>query len=249
MSSAPIGLAIIETGTPPPELLPRFERYPAMFKRLFEPKFSVRIEESYAVFEGAQLPSPETHDAFLLTGSPASAYENLPWMVELSQWIRSCHSIRKPMAGICFGHQIIASALGGRVEKAPVGWGIGVRRFSLTQPAAWMPEAGETLALRFSHQDQVVELPPAAQLLGGDPFCPVQMYTVGGHIFCVQGHPEFSEEYMQALLEFRRDILPSDAYAEALRSLNDLCDGSRLATGISAFLAKSLSSSLGPGAK
>jgi GMP synthase-like glutamine amidotransferase len=166
---------------------------------------------------------PVTFDecaVWLITGSSKGAYEDQPWILRLQDFITGLHARRRKLIGICFGHQIVAQALGGRVEKSPKGWGVGVRDFSIVEPAKWMRPALFRLSMLFSHQDQVVEPPPGACLLASDEFCPYQMLQLDNHILTLQGHPEFSVEFARARLESRREKMPAETYSRALASLS-----------------------------
>ena len=108
-----------------------------------------------------------------------------------------------PFVGICFGHQLLAQALGGTVERAAVGWGAGVDGRDVEHRAAWMAPPTDELALHFMHQDQVVELPPGGRVLGRADHCPVALLEVGPTTMGVQAHPEFTRAYTDALLADR----------------------------------------------
>lgn len=138
-------------------------------------------------------------DGWVITGSPASVYEPLEWIGPLEQLIRDISQARKGLVGICFGHQIIAQALGGIVEKAKAGWGLGVDHYMPTEEGVVMLGA-ESHYLHVIHQDQVVTLPEGAELLAGSEFCPYGVLSYRSHILTIQAHPEFSGVYMQALL-------------------------------------------------
>lgn len=213
-------VAILRTGTPPPDLAPRFGPYDDMFGRLLGPGFSMR---GYDVQAGAALPSPEAHPAFLITGSPAGVYEPLPWIAPLLAFLREAKG-RTKLVGICFGHQAMAEALGGRVEKSERGWGIGLQDYELWEQASWM---GETLpgriAVPVSHQDQVVVPPPGARVLAGNAFTPFGMLEwQDASAISMQFHPEFEPDYAKALIEHRRARVPgADAAIASLERPND----------------------------
>ena len=127
-------LAILETGRPPGRLAEEFGDYPAMFRALLGPDFEV---ESFDV-QARELPNDATaHHAYLITGSPAGVYEPLPWVEPLQQFIRGARGTR--MVGVCFGHQVMAEALGGHVEKSDKGWGAGLHRYQVVGTSrGWM---------------------------------------------------------------------------------------------------------------
>src|SRR6476619_7433614 len=114
-------LAILEPGFPPGNLADRFGDYPTMFGQLLGPEYAI---ERFDVQAG-ELPSdPSGHHAYLITGSPAGVYDPLPWIAPLMHVIRAAEDSR--MIGVCFGHQVMAEALGGHVVKSDKGWGAGL---------------------------------------------------------------------------------------------------------------------------
>ena len=112
-------IAVLETGVPPEPLMEEFGSYPDMFADLLGSGYDL---ETFDVTAG-DLPDPAAHGAYMITGSPAGAYEPLPWIAPLMQFIRSARESK--MIGVCFGHQVMAQALGGEVVKSPKGWGLG----------------------------------------------------------------------------------------------------------------------------
>src|SRR4051794_20137775 len=158
-------LAILETGRPPGNLPERFGDYPAMFGRMLGSGFEI---EGFDVAAG-QLPSGGNHDACLITGSPAGVYEALPWIAGLLDFIRSAAD--RKMVGICFGHQAMAEALGGKVEKSHRGWGAGLHHYRVDRTEPWM-DSQAAIAAPASHQDQVVVQPPHTETVASSDFTP-----------------------------------------------------------------------------
>ena len=128
---------------------------------------------AYAVAGGDLPERPEDQDAYIISGSSAGVYDDLPWIEPLKAFLREAKG-RAKLVGVCFGHQIMAEAFGGRVIKSPKGWGVGLHRYDIIQPQAWM-EPVASVAVPVSHQDQVVELPPEARVIGGSAFTPFGM--------------------------------------------------------------------------
>lgn len=168
-------------------------------------------------------------NAWFITGSVHSAYEDLPWINRLKEFIKSCHVGKQKLAGICFGHQIIAEALGGKVEKSVNGWGVGAYDFTVKTTCPWMVPPLRHVNLLYSHQDQVTKLPEGSVLIGGDSFCTNRMYAIGNHILSIQGHPEFTVEFERYLLEARKNILPVPVYERGVQSLSAELDSAQMA--------------------
>ena len=123
------------------------------------------------VVAGEMPASPGQADAWLVTGSRHGVYDGLPWIEPLKAFLRACVAARVPVVGICFGHQILAEALGGRAVKSDKGWGLGVQDYELVARPGWMDGLPERFSVRALHQDQVVELPPGATVLARSPHC------------------------------------------------------------------------------
>lgn len=132
---------------------------------------------------------------------------------------------------------MIAQALGGRVEKAAIGWGLGIKNVAINTYLPWMDQIpGNELKLIFSHQDQVVELPPQARIIASSNHCPVSMFTVDGHFLGVQAHPEFTKEFSRAGIEYRREIVDSQIIEDALDSLSQSTDENHVIHWIENFI-------------
>jgi len=223
-------VAILETGAPPAALVPRFGAYPAMFAALLGPDFETA---RYDVAAGALPQEASDHDAYLITGSPAGVYEDHPWIPPLKDFLRSAKGQAK-LVGICFGHQIMAEAYGGRVEKSERGWGIGLQSYDVAERAPWMDDV-PAFAIPVSHQDQIVAQPPGSRVLARNAFSPFGLIAYDDQpAISFQGHPEFDPAFAKALVETRRDRLPG---AEAaIASLDAPNDRARVGEWIRRFL-------------
>ena len=193
-------LAILETGAPPGDLIEHYGDYPAMFRRLLLREGD--CSETFDVAAGRLPTDPSTFDACLVTGSSAGVYDPLPWITPLKAFLAAA-SGRTALVGVCFGHQVMAEAFGGRVIKSPKGWGVGLHRYQ-TQPGGWLSDLPD-LAAAASHQDQVVEPPPDARVVAASDFTPFgALHYPERRAISIQLHPEFEPAYARALIEARR---------------------------------------------
>ena len=221
-------VAILETGRPPGNLADEFGDYPQMFERLLGPGFEV---ESFDVVAGG-LPDAEQHRAYLITGSPAGVYDPLPWIEPLQQFIRDAGHAK--MVGICFGHQVMAEALGGHVEKSDKGWGAGLHSYTVIRSEPWIDSAG-TIAVPASHQDQVIVQPPNTDVVAASDFTPfAALAWTDRPAISFQFHPEFSADFAKALIEKRYDAVPNPD--EAIASLDAPNDSAVVGRWIRNFL-------------
>jgi GMP synthase-like glutamine amidotransferase len=223
-------VAILRAGEPPPDLAARFGGYDDMSARLLGPGFETA---AYDVQAGEYPASPRDHEAYLVTGSPAGVYEPLPWIPLLKNFLRSAKGQAK-LVGICFGHQVMAEAFGGHVEKSQRGWGVGLQDYEVKERAAFMDD-GPAIAIPVSHQDQIVRQPPRTRILAGSAFSPYGMLLYEDQpALSMQFHPEFEPDFTRALIETRRERLPNaDA---AIASLERPDDRARVAEWIRRFL-------------
>ena len=230
-------LGILKTGRPPSTLQRRFGDYPAMFRRLLgEDAYDWT---TYAADEGELPEAPEACDAYLITGASAGVYDPLPWIAPTENFLRAARG-KAALVGVCFGHQLMAQAFGGRVEKWEKGWGVGAHDYGVTNRRSWMNNA-ESVRLPASHQDQVVELPPGVEVIASNAFTPFGALAWTDHpAISIQLHPEFEPAYAQALIEGRRGSRYSDAEADAaVASYAGADDRARVGGLIRRFLAES----------
>jgi len=225
---------VLETGAPPPGLAEQFGDYPGMFRRLLGEGYDWR---SYDVRAGNWPASADACDAYIITGSSAGVYDPEPWIPDLMAFLRQAKG-RSGLIGVCFGHQAMAQAFGGRVIKSPKGWGIGLHAYDVIRTEAWMDPVAR-VSMPASHQDQVVELPPGAEIVGGSAFTPYGMLEYPGHsAISIQLHPEFDPAYAEALIENRRGTRYPDAQADAaVASLHQPNDNALIGAWIGRFLA------------
>lgn len=213
-------VTIIETGRAPGPLSEDYPRYPDMFAALLGEADGGLSFAVVKLVDGDALPDPAACEAVVITGSPAGVYDHTPWMDPLRDFVRGAFRVKTPMVGVCFGHQIIADAMGGDVRKSDKGWGVGRHTYEVVKPRAWMAGVGASVSLAVSHQDQVVTPPAGAVTLARSPHTEHAMleYT-DAPVMSVQGHPEFGDDFVAALYAARRGRLSDDQVDGAIASL------------------------------
>lgn len=217
-----------------PDVVERVGDYTELFPAAFDPVgVDLRV---YEVTRGELPESPEECSGWITSGSRRSCYEDEGWIHDLHDLARELASRRIPHVGICFGHQLIARALGGEVARAEVGWGVGAKTFTVIDPAPWMDPAVTELTVLMSHRDQVRRLPEGATVVATSDYCPVGAYRIGRHVFCVQGHPEFVPELSRILMEKRRRAL-GPVVEEGLASLDRPLDHAFILAAMAEFVA------------
>lgn len=233
-------IGILQTGWINPALQDEFGTYSQMFVSLFHRQNAGFSFTPYIVYD-SQFPDDASDcDGYIITGSAAGVYEDHDWLEPLFEFIRICHARRLPMIGICFGHQAIATALGGEVVKHHDGWGVGNRAQNATAPQALSTVTGceaddADIDMIYFHQDQVIQAPDGAVVTLSDEFCPIGGYVLDSHVLSFQGHPEFSAEYTRALLGIKRDAIGDARTDEALNSLERDNHSQKLARWMTSF--------------
>jgi GMP synthase (glutamine-hydrolysing) len=223
-------IGILQTGRAPEELRQKHGDYDGMFARLLAADgFEF---EAYPVLEGVFPAGPDACDAWVITGSRHGVYEDHPWIPPLEYLLREAYAKDIPIVGICFGHQILAQALGGKVEKFAGGWDVGLTTYEVTNEVG----DAETLRLNAWHQDQVVRPPNDARVIGSTDFCKYAALAYGKKALTIQPHPEFNAGYMRDLIEARRDVLPGDVAERGLASVSPETDSTRFAEWVIGFL-------------
>jgi GMP synthase-like glutamine amidotransferase len=187
--------------------------------------------QSYAVLEDVFPADVAECDAWLITGSAFSAYEDLPWIARLEDFIRAAKHAKVPMVGICFGHQIMAQALGGKVEKSDKGWGLGPHDYEFDGIDA-------PVTINAWHQDQVTKLPEGATTIGRSSFCEHAAISYGKTGYSVQAHPEFDNSFISDLIELRRSSVPADRVDSAISDLTHKAPSSAVVTQIKSFFKR-----------
>lgn len=218
-------IGILQTGQAPEMLASDMGDYPDMFVRLLEGHgFTFR---TWRVVDSVFPASVREADGWLITGSRHGVYEDHPWIAPLEQFIRDCLAARVPIVGICFGHQIIAQAMGGTVERHAAGWAVGAQDYDFD---------GEPLTLNAWHRDQVTVAPAGAKVIASNDFCTNAALLYDDRALTVQAHPEFRPDFIEGLMRTRgKGVVPDALMAAATDRLADPLHDIGMAARIAAF--------------
>jgi len=212
-------IGILQTGRARQSLLERHGSFAGMFERWLAERRPGLAFSAFDVHEDGFPARVDTCDAWLITGSPQGVYERDPWMLRLEGFVRDAAAAGVPQVGICFGHQILASAFGGEVVQSERGWGMGTHVVEVIERRSWMVPGNVALALHVSHQDQVVETPACARLVATSDFCPASALVYPEQrALSFQGHPEHSRAFASDLIELRRTQGMDERAAERARA-------------------------------
>ncbi len=219
MFKSGLTLGILQCDSVLEQFQDQFSDYPDMFIHLFQ---SIMPDLEFAVYDVQNGHYPDNINechAYISTGSRVSVYDDLDWLTPFKDFIRLLYQNKTKLVAICFAHQLVAEVYAGKAEKSERGWGVGVATDPVFKTMPWMTPPLEKLNLIVSHQDQVTRLPKDAILLAGNDFCPNFMYQIDEHILSIQGHPEFTKQYSQTLMEHRAVKIGEHTYQKALESL------------------------------
>ncbi|MFV0294421.1 MAG: type 1 glutamine amidotransferase [Paracoccus sp. (in: a-proteobacteria)] len=222
-------IGILQTGQAPDALRDKLGDYPDFFVRLLAGRGLI-----FTIYHVEAMKFPDSiHDAdgWLLTGSRHGAYEDHPFIQPLENFIREAYAAAIPMVGICFGHQIIAQALGGKVEKFSGGWSVGAQDYQF---------GDRTLTLNAWHQDQIIQRPEGSEIAASSAFCENAALIYPGHALTVQAHPEFEDSFIEGLIETRaKGVVPDDLLDQAHKRMGGRRDNAELAILIESFFRNS----------
>lgn len=229
-------LGILQTDSVLPQFRDHYGDYPDMFQSLF---LRAAPSLSFAVFNVVAGHYPDqVHecDAYVITGSKASVYDNETWIKTLGDYTKELNRHNKKLVAVCFGHQLIAEVFGGKTEKSPKGWGVGVHTINVVADKTWLQPHKQTLNVVVSHQDQVTRLPDDAELIATSDFCEYSMFQLGENIITIQGHPEFSKDYSRNMMQYRAEKIGEKKLNNGIESLNKPVDDLLLSQYLLAFL-------------
>ncbi len=234
-------IGILETGEVPETLAARHGDYPSMFEAMLGGVDPALEFLTVRVVSGEMPEDLRQADAWLVTGSRHGVYDDIPWIAPLRTFLHDCVVQGVPVIGICFGHQILAEALGGKVVKSDRGWGLGVQDYEVVARPGWMADLPDRFGLRAVHQDQVERLPEGATVLARSAHCPYAMLVYGDPerpvAFSVQPHPEYDAAFVEDLIEVRKGTsFSAEVAARALATMGNPVHGTTFARMIVDFL-------------
>lgn len=206
--------------------------YPELYTELLAP---LDIElVTYRCDEGQLPESVREQDGWMCSPSRLSVYDDIAWLRDVEQLLRDMVATETPYVGICFGHQLMAQALGAEVRKADYGWGIGAKHYEIVEPQSWM-DSSDDIVLAASHQDQVQQLPSEARLLARSDYCPIGGMLIGERAWTLQVHPEFSPSLADSLLATRLGLFGEEKASAARATLTEPLHQQRISGWISRF--------------
>ena len=210
---------ILLCDTFPGLLPPEIPSYASMFREMFRAVDGSLEFEVFPVMAGVLPKDLKKDELYLISGSNSSAYDSDSWILELMQWVRDAASLHIKLAGICFGHQVIAQALGGEVKRYAGGWGIGIRESVITDEIMHSYFPNNRLRLLYNHHDHVTVLPSDAIAIAHSDFCWYEGFRIDHHILTFQGHPEFTSEYELHLIRNHAQEEDEHVKSEAVKSI------------------------------
>ena len=214
----PLNVTLLKTGATFDQLKSREGCYETWFARVFGDRVRWTVIDAP---EGDLLPDPESIEVLVITGSPVSIYERLSWSVACSAWLKPVWERGIPILGICYGHQLLADALGGEVGRSPQGREMGATEVTQCGRDPIFSGLAPAFKVWQTHIDEIIKLPPQAEVIAGNEHSAVQAMAIGDHCRTVQWHPEMNHEIMDFYVGYRADQLNhewGEGAAERLRA-------------------------------
>ena len=228
-------IGIFQTAPENPALTPKFGLDADNFIDLLTAVENSLTFQVYHSLTGESPDHVDDCDAYLITGSPHGVYDQLDYMDKIADFTRAAVD-KKPFIGVCFGHQLLSHAFGGKVEKSNKGWGVGIHRYKITNRPDWLDldiDGVQTIAM---HQDQVISPPPDARIIAGNDFCPNGLLQFAENVLTIQTHPEMKDGKARDLIDLRRVKIGAAKAAQALTSLEDINEAELIAKVFLTFL-------------
>jgi GMP synthase-like glutamine amidotransferase len=219
------------------DVVGRFPHIKGGYREMFAALLPDAKFRYYEAHRGVLPASPTECDAWLCTGSKYAVYDKDTWIQNLADFIRGV-SGKRPYVGICFGHQMLAQAMGGEVAQASQGWGAGVMKVELLKQEPWMQPPQKEIRIHHMHGDQVQKLPKGSVVLGRSEHCEVGMFRVGDSMLGIEGHPEFTPEFSEALIRARVERIGPAASQAALETVRQPTDAPIVAQWIRKFMER-----------
>ena len=199
-------IGILLVGRASEDLVDKYGTYAEMLINLINSDEKLFEFKTFNILDGIFPLNHNDCDGWIVTGSPHGVYEEHSWIPIVSQLIRDIYDNKLPIFGVCFGHQLIAQALGGNVEKSTKGWGLGLHTYQINNKTNYMGNLSSEVTLNICHQDQVLSPPNGATVYAKSDFCENAGFYIKDKVLTMQAHPEFLVDFIKALLTARRDV-------------------------------------------
>ncbi len=229
-------VAILQCDSVLDKFQPQFGDYPEMISGMFADSNASLLFDTFDCRLDKFPDDIDIYDFYITTGSKSSVYDDSDWIRQVITFIKKLNHHKKKFIGICFGHQLIAMACNGKVEKSNKGWGIGVAENHIFKKPSGVKETPVTINILASHQDQIIKLPEDTTVIAGNAFCPNFIVQWGNNFLSIQGHPEWNREYSRALINDRRALIPAGRIQSGLDSLQTKPDNTLFARWILDFV-------------